>query len=85
MYACGIRDEDITIICGYCSNILKDRFKDTKINFIVNEQYDSTNMVCSLMCVRSLMETEEDIIYGEQVFQKILVAEDDMAVIVDDG
>lgn len=92
MYACGIHDEDITIICGYCSDVLMDRFKDTKINFIVNEQYDSTNMVCSLMCARNLMEAEEDIIisygdiiYGEPVFQKILAAEDDTSVIVDDG
>lgn len=92
MYVCGIREEDITIICGYRNDVLKNRFKDTKINFIVNEQYDSTNMVCSLMCARSLMETEEDIIisygdiiYGEQVFRKILEAEDDMSVIVDDG
>ena len=48
MHACGIKDENITIVCGYCSDILKDRFKDTKIHFIVNEQYDSTNMVFSL-------------------------------------
>ena len=92
MHTCGIQDEDITIICGYCSDVLKNRFKDTNIHFIVNEQYDSTNMVCSLMCARNLMESEEDIIisygdiiYGEEVFEKILEAEDDMSVIVDDG
>lgn len=92
IYSCGIQDEDITIICGYRSDVLKNRFKDKKISFIVNEQYDSTNMVCSLMCARSLMETEEDIIisygdiiYGEPVFRKILAGEDDMSVIVDDG
>lgn len=92
MHACGIRDEDITIICGYCSDVLKNSFKDTDIHFTVNEQYDSTNMVCSLMCAKKLMETEEDIIisygdimYGESVFNKILEAKDDMSVIVDDG
>lgn len=92
MRSCGIQDEDITIICGYRSDVLKSSFKDTKINFTVNEQYDSTNMVCSLMRARSLMETEEDIIisygdiiYGEDVFKKILAVEDDMSVIVDDG
>lgn len=91
MHACGIRDEDITIICGYRNDILKDRFRNTKIDFVVNEQYDTTNMVCSLMCARSLMESEKDIIisygdiiYGENVFQKILAAEDEMSVIVDD-
>lgn len=92
MHACGIKDEDITIICGYCSDVLKNSFKDTDIHFTVNEQYDSTNMVCSLMCAKKLMETEEDIIisygdimYGESVFNKILEARDDMSVIVDDG
>lgn len=92
IHACGIYDEDITIICGYCSDVLKKKFKDTNIHFIVNEQYDSTNMVCSLMCARNLMEVEEDIIisygdiiYGEPVFEKILEAKDDMSVIVDDG
>lgn len=92
MRACGIKDEDITIVCGYRSDVLKNRFKDTNIHFIVNDQYDTTNMVCSLMCARKLMETEEDIIisygdiiYGEDVFKKILATEDDMSVIVDDG
>lgn len=92
MHACGIQDEDITIVCGYCSDVLKNKLKDTNIHFIVNERYDSTNMVCSLMCARNLMETEEDIIisygdiiYGKPVFDKILEAKDDMSVIVDDG
>ncbi|MDE6054908.1 MAG: phosphocholine cytidylyltransferase family protein [Lachnospiraceae bacterium] len=92
MHACGIKDEDITIVCGYCSDVLKKKFEDTKIHFIVNEQYETTNMVCSLMCAKSIMETENDIIvsygdiiYNEAVFQKILDAEDDMSVIVDDG
>lgn len=92
MRACGIKDENITIVCGYCSAVLKKKFEDTNMHFIVNEQYDTTNMVCSLMCARKLMEAEEDIIisygdiiYGENVFKKILAAEDDMSVIVDDG
>ena len=92
MHACGIKDENITIVCGYCSDILKDRFKDTKIHFIVNEQYDSTNMVFSLMCAREMMESEEDIIisYGDIIYDKsvffiFLKAQDDMSVIVDDG
>lgn len=92
MRGCGIRDQDITIICGYCSEVLRKRFADTQIRFVVNEQYDSTNMVCSLMCARKMMETEEDIIisygdiiYEEAVFRKILTAKDTMSVIVDDG
>ncbi len=72
MHACGIQDEDITIVCGYCSDVLKNKLKDTNIHFIVNEQYDSTNMVCSLMYARNLMETEEDIIisYGDIIYEE---------------
>ncbi len=92
MRACGINEEDITIIAGYRNDVLKEHFKETGIHFIVNEKYDTTNMVCSLMCARGLMEQEEDIIisygdiiYGEPIFQKILSAKDDISVIVDDG
>ena len=92
MRACGIKEEDITIIAGYCSDVLKESLKNTKIHFIVNEEFETTNMVCSLMCARDLMEAEEDIvisygdiIYSEDVFRKILHAEDDMSVVVDDG
>lgn len=92
MRACGINEEDITIIAGYRNDALKNKFQDTGLHFIVNEEYETTNMVCSLMCARKLMEQEEDIIisygdiiYGETVFQKILEAKDNMSVIVDDG
>lgn len=92
MRSCGIEARNITIIAGYCNDVLKDYFRGTGIHFIVNERYDTTNMVCSLMCARELMEQEEDIIisygdiiYGESVFRKILEAKDDMSVIVDDG
>ena len=92
MHACGIKDEDITIISGYCNNVLKKKFEGTNIHFIVNEQYETTNMVCSLMCAKSLMEAEDDIIisygdiiYNEAVFKKILDVKDEMSVIVDDG
>lgn len=92
MHTCGIKDEEITVVCGYRSDVLKKKLEGTDIHFIVNEEYDTTNMVCSLMCAKSLMETEDDIIisygdiiYGEQVFRKILESGDDMSVIVDDG
>lgn len=46
MHACGIEDKDITIIAGYRNDVLKEKFKDTEIQFIVNESYETTNMVC---------------------------------------
>lgn len=92
MRACGIEDTDITIVTGYCGDVLRRYFKNTEIHFIVNEQFETTNMVCSLMCARELMEAEEDIIvsygdiiYEKSVFEKILSTEDELSVIVDDG
>ncbi len=92
MHACGIVDSDITIITGYRHDVLQDKFANTQISIIVNEEYEKTNMVCSLMCARSLMETQEDIlisygdiIYNETVLKKILASEEAASVIVDDG
>ncbi len=92
MHACGIQNQDITIITGYRSDVLEDRFQNTGIQLIKNEAYESTNMVCSMMCAAGLLQAEDDviisygdIIYEKDVFQKILDAEDDISVIVDDG
>lgn len=92
MRACGIREEDITIITGYRNEVLREHLKKTAIRFVVNQEYETTNMVYSLMCARSLMENEKDImisygdiIYEEKVLQKILASDEAMSVIVDDG
>jgi choline kinase len=92
MHACGIKDEDITIITGYCSEVLQKKFKDTRMNIIVNKDFETTNMVCSLMCAKDLMREQDDIlisygdiIYNETVLQKILHSQEESSVIVDDG
>ena len=92
MFACGIKEEDITIIAGYRGDVLKAKFAGTQMKFIINEAYETTNMVCSLMCARELMEGQDDIlisygdiIYNEVVLKKILETEEQAGVIVDDG
>ncbi len=92
MRSCGIQDSEITIVCGYCHEVLKEKFRDTQIRFIVNEEYETTNMVCSLMCAREVMNTADDIlisygdiIYSEEVLNRLLQTTEDSAVIVDDG
>lgn len=92
MYSCGIKEEDITIVAGYRNDVLKEKLQHTRIRFIVNEEFEKTNMVCSLMCAKDIMESENDIIisygdiiYGKEVLKKILKSEDDLSVVVDDG
>mgnify|MGYP002510864616 CR=1 FL=1 len=91
MYSCGIKEDDITLIAGYRNKVLQERFRDTGIHFVVNNDFESTNMVYSLMCARSQMESEEDvlisygdIIYDAAVLKKILVSDADNSVAVDD-
>lgn len=92
MHTCGIQDKDITIVAGYRADVLQNRFADTGIRIIVNEEYETTNMVCSLMCARGLMEEQDDIlisygdiIYNQKVLNKILASDEAASVIVDDG
>lgn len=92
MYSCGIKESDITIIAGYRNDALQERFKDTEICFVVNSEFESTNMVYSLMCARPLMESEEDIlisygdiIYNADILGRILAFCADSSVVVDDG
>ncbi len=92
MYSCGIKEKDITIITGYCSNVLQDKFRGTGINFIFNTEFETTNMVYSLMCARQVMEQGEDIlvsygdiIYSQEVLKKLLNSKENISVIVDDG
>lgn len=92
MRSCGIKEEDITIVAGYCSDMLKECLKDTEIQIVVNREYETTNMVCSLMCAQEILEETEDvlvsygdIIYGQPVLQKILDSCEEMSVAVDDG
>ncbi len=92
MHVCGIKDSDITIVAGYHGDVLQKKFADTDIDIIINEEFETTNMVCSLMCARRLMETQEDIlisygdiIYSEAVLKKILSSDEPASVIVDDG
>lgn len=92
MYDCGIREDEITVIAGYRNDVLQEYFKDTKLRFVVNNEYQTTNMVYSLMCARSLMESGNDvlisygdIIYNADVLSRILDSDADSSVVVDDG
>ena len=64
MRACGVNEKEITIIAGYRNDVLKSRFQGTEINFIVNSEFETTNMVCSLMCAKHQMEQEQDAAEG---------------------
>ena len=75
MHNCGIKDEDITIVAGYRGDVLQQKFQDTKMDIIINEDYETTNMVCSLMCASELMESQDDILisYGDIIYEETVL------------
>ncbi|AQR97007.1 sugar phosphate nucleotidyltransferase [Clostridium saccharoperbutylacetonicum] len=88
----GVEENDIYILTGYKSEVLKEYLKDTKINFIENSQYESTNMVCTLMCAKNVLKLNDDIIvsYGDIVYEKnviskLIESKNEISVIVDSG
>lgn len=92
MHACGIHNEDIMIVTGYRGDVIQQEFRGAGIHILVNRDYEHTNMVCSLMCAESILKEQKDvlisygdIIYSEEVLQKILDSEQEASVVVDDG
>ena len=75
---------DIIIVTGY---------KQEKINYssakkVINKEFMTTNMVSSLFCAKDLFNDDliisyGDIIYSEDVLNKIIQAEGDFSVVVD--
>jgi L-glutamine-phosphate cytidylyltransferase len=80
--SCGIND--ITIVTGY----KVDKIKLKGVNFLHNENYDTTNMVETLFCAKEKL-TENviisygDIIFEKQVLQKLIDSEWDSSIVID--
>lgn len=92
MKACGIKEEDITIVTGYRGDALENHFSQSDICITSNEEYETTNMVCSLMCAKTILDEAADviisygdIIYEKEILQKIMNEKSEIAVTIDDG
>jgi choline kinase len=60
------------------------------VQFIFNADYETTNMVCSLMCAKAKMTNDiiisyGDIIYEASVLRKLMISPFPMSVVIDDG
>jgi choline kinase len=89
MKRCGVREEDILIVCGHRREALRGHLSGVNVSFRVNKEYESTNMVYSLMRARDEMRGDivisyGDILYTEEVLGKALDAPYPASVVVDD-
>lgn len=88
----GVEEKDICILTGYKDDVLKNHLRDKNVNFIKNDNFETTNMVCTLMCAKELINSEDeiiisygDIVYSDDIFNKIKNSSKDISVIVDEG
>ncbi len=78
----------IAIITGYRNEILENHLKNKNIIFYKNKNYENTNMVSSLFCGKDFMDDDliisyADIIYKNEVLDKLIKSKDDLSVVVD--
>lgn len=92
MKKCSIEERDIYVMAGYRGDVIAETLKNTDIHILYNKDFETTNMVYTLMCARELFEKEEDIlisygdiIYTPEVLEQLLKTNEDMAVVVDNG
>lgn len=76
--------DNITIVTGYMSK----KINYTGIKYFHNEKYATTNMIESLFCANSEMTDDiivcySDIIFEEEVLEKIINSNYDISVVVD--
>jgi L-glutamine-phosphate cytidylyltransferase len=66
--ACGIENSDIALIGGY----RQDGLIADGIRQFTNPRFDKTNMVGTLFCAESFMETDQDLLicYGDIVYER---------------
>lgn len=82
--SCNIND--ISIVTGYNGEMIN--FSD--IHYFQNNNYDSTNMVETLFCANekisdSVIVSYGDIIFQKDVLEKLILANDDISLIIDEN
>lgn len=77
--------KDVAVVTGYCSDAVSSQFV---FKAFENQDYNSTNMAYSLFCAKEFLEDDViisygDILYEDQVLDKLSKSEQDISVTVD--
>jgi choline kinase len=77
---------EIILVAGYKA----EKIVDTRVTKVINERYDSTNMIQSLFCAESFMYGNViiaygDIVYSKNVIKKLMDDPRDIVIACDDG
>jgi choline kinase len=79
---------NIAIVNGYKKEVLEKYLDKYDIKFYTNENYSNTNMVATLFCAKEFLNEDvivsyADIIYSEEILQKLIDSPYDFSVVVD--
>ncbi len=77
--------EDVVVVAGYRRAKIED-MQDVRV--VVNEDYDTTHIVSSLMAAEDhlrgdVLVSYSDVLYDKQTVQRLLDCQDDFAILVD--
>ncbi len=77
--------ENIVVVTGY----LEDKIRYPQITKVHNPEYSSTNMVYSLFCAEEYLQGDliisyGDIIYSDEVLQKLMDSDEDIVIASDE-
>ncbi|HUS49689.1 MAG TPA: 2-aminoethylphosphonate aminotransferase, partial [Candidatus Paceibacterota bacterium] len=81
--------KEVFIVIGYLKSRIqekiKDKFKDMKINYVINENYESSSTMYSLYTTKGLMNNDVIIAFGDIFYDsriiKLLIEEDSKNVL----
>ena len=78
--------DEIYVVGGYLSNLLVGE----RYHLIINQNYETTNMVTSLFCAEYLLKGDVlisygDIVYSGTVLDRLLSSDNEIAITIDDN
>lgn len=73
----GFTRRDVVFVCGYAEDVVRARYPE--LTFVRNAQWESNNILLSLLCARDhlaggFVSTYADIVYEGAVVQKLVAA-----------
>lgn len=79
----GFARKDVVFVCGYAEDVVRSRYPE--LTFVRNADYESNNILLSLLCAREHLQagfvsTYADIVYEPGVVQRLVRAPEDLVL-----
>src|SRR4051812_36101912 len=69
----GFQRKDVIFICGYRNEVIRERYPD--LNYVENRNWESNNILASLLCAREHLEGGFVSTYADIVYRPAIVAD----------